>query len=118
VLIASYSCRNPNVIGVGSPFLGPMSRTESQTVDIRGIRLLLTHEKFISPNLYKNIGLIQINSTVRTSAKILPVCFPFLAGVLDILQFIGMKGKTAGFNFPGILDFAINAERKINSIAI
>lgn len=79
-----------------------MTSLESRNVDIREISQVLRHEKFIMPNLYKNIGLVQISSPIFVTQSQLPVCFPFLASVLDIIQFIGMKGKTIGFNIPGM----------------
>jgi len=97
-----YREQKVNVIAVGIPILGPMSKLESKAFDIRPITQLMIHEKFVSPYMYDNVGLVQITPPITNTPMLQPICFPFLASVLDILHFRGFIAKTLGFDTPGI----------------
>jgi len=97
--------RSPNVVAIGSALLGRMTGQKNE--DLHTIGSIFTHEKFTLPNMYKNIGLGRLTSSVRVTSKIIPVCFPFLAGVLDILQFVGSKAKTIAFETRGNPEFGV-----------
>lgn len=57
------------------------------------------HEKFV-PSLasYRNIGLLRLKHPIFVTTQRIPICFPFLAGVLDIIPFNEFKVSTIGFD--------------------
>lgn len=93
--------REPNVVAVGTALLGPMTQIQSKSLDIRSISQIMVHEKFTKPFFYKNIGMVHINPSIVVSPNLLPICFPFVASVLDVIHFKGYTARTLGFKVPG-----------------
>ncbi|CAG7734968.1 unnamed protein product [Allacma fusca] len=113
--------RSPTVVAVGQAFAGVMTAQELGN-DISSVAESIQMNKYNNSAMYKNVGLVRLAKRVHVSSRVSPICFPFLAGVLDIIEFSGSDVRSLSLQFTAPHDnsdhmqkFEISDYRVVNN---